>query len=56
MIEMSYSRYDIHRLIIVSEFAIMLSITGTITGSITVYQGTGRATIKEVAIAAGVST
>ena len=34
----------------------MLSITGTITGTITLNQRTGRATIKEVASAAGVST
>jgi DNA-binding LacI/PurR family transcriptional regulator len=34
----------------------MLSITGTITETITLHQKTGRATIKEVASAAGVST
>jgi LacI family transcriptional regulator len=34
----------------------MITITGTITGTITLNQRTGRATIKEVASAAGVST
>ena len=38
------------------KFAIMITITGTITGTITLNQRTGRATIKEVASAAGVST
>ena len=37
-------------------FAILLSITGTVTGTVTVMQKPGRPTIKEVAFAAGVST
>ncbi|MGW8249062.1 MAG: LacI family DNA-binding transcriptional regulator, partial [Anaerolineales bacterium] len=53
---MSYKTDDIRRLITVSLFAMLLSITGTITGSITVNQRSGRSTIKEVATAAGVST
>jgi LacI family transcriptional regulator len=43
-------------LIFYSNFAILLSITGTITGTITMHHRPGRATIKEVASAAGVST
>jgi LacI family transcriptional regulator len=53
---MSCDWHDIHRLIRGINFAIMLSITGSITGTITVNQKAGRATIKEVAAAAGVST
>ena len=57
---LSYPFYDIRRLNPNWHYAtMMLSITGTITETITItlmHQKTGRATIKEVASAAGVST